>query len=161
MAIDEGLDTGPVFRCEQIDIGDDETAAQLRARLSALAASMLVEALSSGLRTPVPQAGEPTYAAKIEPADVMLDWTRSAVELHRIVRIGRAWTTWRGRRLLVHAAQVEAGTTGPPGSLDGTAASTGEGSLRLLTVQPEGRAAMPAIDWLRGTRPRPGELLGS
>ena len=124
---------------------------------------MLVDALAGGLGTAVPQQGPATYANKIEPADLYLEWSRSAVELHRVVRLGRAWTTWRGRRLLVLAARVspEAPPGGTPGSLAGDVAATGDGGLRLVTVQPEGRAPLAAGDWLRGARPRPGETLGT
>ena len=104
MAIDEGLDTGPVYRCEKVAIGDDETAAALVGRLAVTGAALLVSALDEGLGSPAPQRGEATYAAKITPEDLHLDWSQSAAELVRVVRVGRAWTTWRGKRLLVHQA---------------------------------------------------------
>lgn len=161
MAIDAGLDTGPVYRCEKVTIGPEETAEQLRGRLSGLAAQMLVEALDDGLRDPVPQTGEATYAAKLDPAELQMRWQRPAAELHRVVRVGRAWTTWRGRRLLVLEATVVAGNGGEPGSFGGTVVSTGDGGLELVRVQPEGRPALSADDWLRGARPKPGEVLGA
>ena len=124
---------------------------------------MLVDSLDRGLGTPVPQQGEPTYAGKIEPADLFLDWNRSAVELHRVVRLGRAWSSWRGRRLLVLDARLatDLAAGGPPGRLEGAVVVTGDGGLLLVTVQPEGRAPLAAADWLRGARPRPGEALGT
>jgi methionyl-tRNA formyltransferase len=163
MAIDEGLDTGPVYRCEQVEIGPEQTAAELRTDLTSLGAGMLVTALADGLGTPVPQDGTPTYAQKIEPADLFLDWEKPAVELHRVVRLGRAWTTWRGRRLLVLAARVSEPSPGAlaPGQLQGDLVVTGAGGLRLVTVQPEGRGPMSAADWVRGARPHPDESLGS
>ena len=108
------------------------------------------------------QQGTPTYARKIEPADLFLDWHRPAAELHRVVRLGRAWTTWRGRRLLVLAARVTDSPLGDlaPGQLQDDIVVTGDGGLRLITVQPEGRSPMAAADWLRGARPRPEEGLG-
>lgn len=162
MAIDSGLDTGPVYDCERVAIGAGETANELRARLADLGARMLVHALEAGLAEPVAQHGEPTYADKIGPEDLHLVWTRPADQLHRIVRVGRAWTTWRGRRLLVPEATVvpapEAGAG--PGELCGDVVVTGGGGLRLLRVQPEGKAAIAAADWIRGARPRTGETLG-
>ena len=161
MAIDAGLDTGPVYRCERVGIGAEETAAELRARLSELSARMLVEALDLGLGDPAPQQGEATYAEKVGPAELQLHWDQPAVALDRIVRVGRAWTTWRGRRLLVLAAKVVASPgAAPPGALVDTVASTGDGGLGLVTVQPEGRPPVRAADWLRGARPEPGEVLG-
>jgi methionyl-tRNA formyltransferase len=50
---------------------------------------------------------------------------------------------------------------GLPGQLDGTEVITGDGSrLRLITVQPEGKRAMAAADWLNGVRPADSERLG-
>jgi methionyl-tRNA formyltransferase len=78
--------------------------------------------------------------------------------------VGRAWTTWRGKRLLVHRAGVVA-ASGPPeelsaGYVRGALVATGEGELELVVVQPEGRPAMSASDWARGARLQPGERLG-
>ena len=116
---------------------------------------MLVGALSGGLGAPTAQQGTPTYAPKVEPADLFLDWHRPAAELHRVVRLGRAWTTWRGRRLLVLAARVTDIPLGDlaPGQLQDDIVVTGDGGLRLITVQPEGRSPMAASDWLRGAGP--------
>ena len=79
MQLEEGLDTGPVFACETVPIGADETAAELRARAGRRRApALLVATLDGGPRTtPEPQAGEPTYAAKLEPDDLRLDWAAS------------------------------------------------------------------------------------
>ena len=150
MDVEEGLDTGAVYRRQEVAVDPDETATELTDRLANIGAEMLVDALAEGLGPPVPQQGEPTYADKIEPEDLHLDWTRPAEELHRVVRLGRAWTTWRGRRLLVLAARAAAEVPGPPGTVNGDVVATGAGGLRLETVQPEGKRAMPAPDWLRG-----------
>jgi methionyl-tRNA formyltransferase len=163
MAIDEGLDTGPVYTCEALPIGAEESAGELRERLASLGASLLLTRLDTGLGTAVAQQGTPTYAGKIEPADLFLDWARPAIELHRVVRLGRAWTTWRGRRLLVLEARVvpEAPNADQPGALRGDEVVTGKGSLRLVSVQPEGRQPLTAAAWLRGARPGPDETLGT
>jgi methionyl-tRNA formyltransferase len=172
MAVDEGLDTGAVYRRRSVDIEPGETADNLRARLSSAGADLLVEALAggaAGLGTPVEQEGEPTYAAKIARADLRLDWSRPAWELERVVRVGRAWTTWRGKRLLVTAATAAAGPAelagagaGGPGALCGDLVAAGEGTwLRLVRVQPEGRQPLTAGEWLRGARVGPSEALGT
>jgi methionyl-tRNA formyltransferase len=142
MDVEEGLDTGAVYKRAEVPIGPEETAAELTQRLAALGAELLVSSLREGLGTPVPQEGEATYAAKIEPADLHLDWTRPASELQRVVRLGRAWTTHRGKRLLILDA-VAAGT-------GGVVVPTGDGGLLLRRVQPEGKKPMPAADWARG-----------
>ena len=161
MAVDEGLDTGDVYRCQEVDVGAAETAGELTDRLAQLGADLLVQSLGAGLGPPRPQEGEPTYADKITAADLHLDWAHPAVLLHRVVRLGRAWTTWRGHRILVLEAEPADGGPGPPGTLDGTVVAAGEGALRLITVQPEGRRPMAAGAWVHGARPGVGEALGA
>jgi len=165
MALEEGLDTGPVYACQRVTIGPEETAEELRDRLVEIGTAMLVERLAegpAGLGEPVPQAGETTYAAKLEHDELRLDWTRPAAELHRVVRVGKAWTRCRGKRLLVLRARVASGDRDrEPGTLEGTKVTTGQAALELVEVQPEGRAPQPAGAWLRGARPQAGERLGS
>ncbi len=132
MKLDEGLDTGP-----------HETAAELRARLTDVGTALLVELLRDGLPAPRQQRGEATYAEKLSPEELHLDWSRPPEELERVVRVGGAWTTFRGKRLKVHRARVS------------------EGVLDLLVVQPDGKGRIPASDWARGARWQPGEALGS
>ena len=161
MGLEEGLDTGPIYESVRLDIGPEETADELRARLVDTGTELLVRSLERGLREPVPQSGEPTYAAKIEPGELHLDWERPAIELHRVTRLGRAWTTFRGRRLIVGRARLaEATTELEPGQLDRTLVGTGEGALELVEVQPEGKGVQDAAAWVRGARLRDGERLG-
>lgn len=165
MALEEGLDTGPVYESREVRIGPEESAADLRARLVEVGTELLVRLLAEGLPRPVPQVGEPTYAAKIDPGELRLDWARPAAELHRVVRVGGAWTTFRGRRLKVLAARVADDRDGPPlgpGEIDarGLAVGCGEGALALVEVQPEGRAPQPAPAWRNGAHLGPGDRLG-
>jgi methionyl-tRNA formyltransferase len=162
MALEEALDTGPVYACTRVGIGSEETAEELRARLVEAGSDLLVRTLTEGLGEPVAQLGEATYAAKLDPSELQLDWSRPAVELHRVVRIGGAWTTFRRRRLKVVEARLNEGE-GPltsPGTIEATTVSTGQGQLELVVVQPEGKAAQPAAAWRNGARPQPGERLG-
>ena len=172
MALEVGLDTGPVYACAQLPIGQDDTAAQLRSRLSEIGTEVLRTRLREGLGDPVEQEGEPTYAGKIDPAELQLDWAQPAAHLHRVVRLGRAWTTLDGKRLLVLRATLGDGDpdgdgvpddhTAPPdpGTLDGLVVRCGDGrGLRLDEVQPEGRAAQPAKAWRNGLRPPPGSAV--
>lgn len=163
MTLEKGLDTGPVHAREVVPIGPDETADELRAQLVEVGTGLLLAQLADGLGAPVPQQGEVTYAAKIDPDELRLHWTQPAVQLRRVVRLGRAWTTFRGKRLRVLGARVpvESAGGGGPGVLDGLKVGTGDGSLELIEVQPEGREPMPAFAWRNGARPAPGERLGS
>ena len=156
MQLEEGLDTGPVYRCEVVPIGETTTAAELRADLVDTGTRMLVTELRAGLDVPQPQSGDPTYAAKIQPDELRIDWTRSPIELDRLVRLGGAWTTLHGKRLRVVAAEL-ADAAGPSSN-----ALRGDriGGLRLLTVQPEGKAAMPFEAFARGARLAEIEELG-
>ena len=159
MAIEEGLDTGPVYASQERPIGEEETLEEVRGALTEMGAQMLVELLAHGLPEPQPQVGEPTYAAKIEPEEHHLDWSRPAVELHRVIRLGLAWTTFRGRRLRVLRARVSAGPELAPGELDAGSVrvGTGAGALELVGVQPEGKGPQPAPAWRNGARLQPGE----
>jgi methionyl-tRNA formyltransferase len=159
MVVDHELDTGAIYRREVVPIGPDETLEELRMRLVGVGTDLLVDALAEGLGEPEAQIGEPVYAAKITSSDLRIDWSRPAEELHRLVRLGGAWTTFRNRRLKIHRAVPVAGGPGP-GRLDGVVAGTGVGGLELVEVQPEGRSVQAAADWLRGTRPGADEMLG-
>ena len=137
---------------------------------------LLDEHLSGGIKTlprPRDQVGTPSYAEKILPGELELRFDQPAWQINRVVRLGRAWTTYRGRRLgVVRARPVsedgpDEGSAGEavaadPGTLDGTVVAAGDGTrLRLVTVQPEGKRPMDAGDWVRGFRPEPGERLGA
>ena len=169
MDVEEALDTGGVHAVVETPLDDRITADQLRAELTRLGSELLVDTLAVGLGEAVPQSDQGvTYAEKLRTEDLELDWGRSAVDLHRIVRVGGAWTTFRGSRFKVLAADRidparDAGGQVPgPGLLDGTVAGCGDGgALRLVTVQPEGRPPMDAAAWANGARPGPDDRLGS
>jgi len=162
MALEEGLDTGPVYECVPIEIGPEETAEELRGRLVEVGTELLVRRLRDGLGEPHPQEGEPTYASKIEPEEHQIDWSRPAPELYRVVRLGQAWTTFRGRRLKVRRARLAPDISAlGTGELAGVLVGTGDGALELVEVQPEGKAPQPASAWRHGARPQPGERLGA
>jgi methionyl-tRNA formyltransferase len=161
MDVEEGLDTGGVYARRTLPIGPTTTADDLRRDLVSLGTDLLVDVLSRPLGVPAPQVGDVTYAAKIAPEELQLDWTRPAAELDRLVRLGGAWSTFRGRRLKVLAA-VPVDVSVGPGTLteDGTVVGAGVGGLRLDVVQPEGRAAMSWAAFANGARPAAGESLG-
>ncbi|MEY2477571.1 MAG: methionyl-tRNA formyltransferase [Actinomycetota bacterium] len=160
MALEEGLDTGPVYACERLDISADETAEQLRNRMVDHGVRLLLDTLERGLGTATPQEGDATYAAKLEHDDHHLAWDRPADELHRVVRVGRAWTSFRDRNFRVHRA-VPVDSEAGPGELDGLVVGAGDGrGLLLQEVQPEGKARQAAEAWRNGARIEPGERFG-
>lgn len=158
MQLEEGLDTGPVYACETLAISEDETADQLRDHMVDVGVRLLLDVIEGTLGTPSPQEGEPTYAAKLTHEDHRLDWNLPARQLHRIVRLGRAWTTFRGRRLLVRDARVLDGGF-DAGEIEGEVVGTGDGALELIEVQPEGRGPVEARSWVNGARIQPGERM--
>lgn len=159
MDVVEELDAGDVYACREVPIEARETAEHLRGRLVDVASELLLDGLAHGFGPPRPQTGESTYADKLTPDDLHLDWTRPAVELDRVVRVGNAWTTAGGKRLKVwtahpvevaEAARLCNGGGPPVGGLDGTTVRCGTGGLELVEVQPEGKRRMRAADWRRG-----------
>jgi methionyl-tRNA formyltransferase len=168
MAVAPGLDTGGVYASVATPIGEEESAASLRARLVVLACDLLEEHLAGGLAglpPPRDQSGTPSYAEKIDAAEREIDWDEPANRIRRVVRIGRAWTTFRGSRLHVleaaHADPVP-GSDAPAGTLVGGDVAAGDGSrVRLVTVQAAGRRPTAVSDWLHGVRPAAGERLGT
>ena len=161
MQLEETLDTGGVYSQAALRIPDGATLSELREALTYLGSGLLIRSLKKGLGKPEAQSGEVAWAPKLTTDDFRLDWKAPAEHLHRIVRLERAWTTLRSRRLQIADASVIAGSSLAPGEISGTVVGTGKGGLRLISVKPEGRRQMPAEEWLRGARLRGGELLGS
>lgn len=158
----EQLDAGDVYAREEVPIGDTTTAEQLREVLVGVATGLLLDVLDGDLPEPQPQVGDVTYAEKFSADDWRLDWNERAVVVNRWIRAGHAWTTFRGRRLRVLAAElVDAVDVGSavPGALadDGETVGTASGGVRMLRVQPEGKAPMTWPDFANGAHPEPGE----
>ena len=161
MALEETLDTGPVYWRHQVPIGPGDTASRLRSRLADDGAQRLVTSLREGLGAPEPQHGEATYARKLGPDDRYIDWTRPAAYIDRQIRVGGAWTTLDGQRFIIRAGTPSATThDATPGMLIGDAVATGRGFIRLETVQPAGRGQTDARAWLRGARLPDGARFG-
>ena len=139
MELEEGLDTGGVHACAEVPVRAGVTAADLRAELVSIGTDLLVDALSRPLGEPQPQVGEPTYAAKITPDDLRVDWTAPPEVIDRVVRVGGAWTTFRGDRV-----KVLAGHPGPA-------------AYHVDQLQPAGRGPVAFDAWRNGARLAPGE----
>jgi methionyl-tRNA formyltransferase len=164
MAVEEGLDTGGIYAEAEVPIGPDVTADELRHQLVAIGARLLVDTLAAGLAPPQPQVGETTYAEKLSSADFEIDWSRPAIEIHRLVRVGGAWTTFRGKRFKVWRAALDhahGSAALAPGELDHTRVGTGDGVLELVEVQPDGKGRQDATAWRNGARPATDERFGT
>jgi methionyl-tRNA formyltransferase len=178
MQMAAGLDTGPVFAVEQTDIGAHETSGELHERLAELGADLLARCLDSildGGLMPSPQnEAEATYAARINKADALIDWSRPALDVDRQVRAYHPWpvaeTVLDGERMRCWRSVVieEFTATDLPERTgcveavtnDGIDVRTGQGILRIVELQMPGRRRVPAGDFARGYDIL-GKVLGS
>lgn len=169
MAMEAGLDTGPILLSQAVPITAETTASMLQEALAQLGAKMMLEALegvAAGSLQPRPQADAGvTYAAKVERDDGRIDWQQPAVVVERMVRAFDPWpAVWfscRGERIRVRAAVVVE-AEGPPGTVldDEATVACGSHALRLLVLQRPGRAAMVAAAFQRGFPLPVGSSLG-
>jgi methionyl-tRNA formyltransferase len=179
--LDRGMDTGPILRTAEVTIDPDESAGELLDRLAVLGAPVLVAALRdlvAGVE-PSPQTDEgATLAPKIGRDDVAIDLTAPARVVADLVRSADpapgAHTTFRGEPLKVFRAppvareQLAAASGDPlpvPGTIvavdkRGPVVACGQGAVRLVAVQPPGRARMDGAAFANGYRPEVGERLG-
>ena len=161
MALEEELDTGAVYRRTDVEIDGDEDLEELRGRLVEIGTRQLVDALAGGLGEPVPQEGEPVYAKKITSAEREIDWTDDANEIHRRVRVGGAFTSFRGKRFKIYrTSRTGLGADLRPGAFDGLCVGTGVGALELAEVQAEGKPRQRAAAWRNGAQPTSDDRLG-
>jgi methionyl-tRNA formyltransferase len=163
MRMTAGLDEGPVIASIQLRIDALDTAGSLQERLSRAGAHLMVQALDKvakgeAVATPQSQEGA-TYARKIRPAETPIRWTRSAARVDGQIRglspTPGAWClapSERGPVRVKVLLSVLAEGDGPPGEIldEGLLVACGEGAVRLLRLQREGRGAQPAEDFLRG-----------
>ena len=175
MQMDAGIDTGDILLQEAVPLAEDETAETLAEKLSALGARLIVRAieeLEDGTLTRVPQEGETCYAGMLKKEMGLIDWKKPAEEIGRQVRGLLPWpgtyTFREGKKLIIGAVKAEKQEVPPnlaAGAVlradkSGLLVQTGEGALRILQIQPEGKKMMDAKAFLNGSRVSEGELWG-
>jgi methionyl-tRNA formyltransferase len=176
MQMDAGLDTGAILLQRATPIGVAETAAELTPRLAALGAQLLIETLAgieAGTITPQPQDdARASLAPILKREDGQVDWTMTAQEIFNRLRgflpFPGCYTFFNGQRLELVKARVEEDAVSglPPGVVsevtkDSLTIACGNGThLRVLEVQPAGKRAMLARDFLNGAALHVGTLLG-
>ena len=173
MQMEEGLDTGGIYACKTLPITDTTIGSDLWFALSPLGAELLVETLpkiAAGLQ-PAPQPEEGiTYAKKISNEERIIDWSKPAAEIDRLVRCFSprpgVRTQMRGKWLKLIAGEVlsddsDALSPGQVVSLsEGLDIACAVGSIyRVTELQPEGKKAMSAVDFLRGAQLNVGDQL--
>jgi len=160
MAMEAGLDTGPVFACDELAIGANETAGELHDRIAAAGGALLVRHLDDivcgGLASTPQDDALATYAPKIRSADAELDWTEPAEHLARKVRaynpVPGAWFVVGDERVKCWTAERAAAVDAPPGTVvvagkGGVDVSCADGVLRLQTLQRPGKRAVSAAEF--------------
>jgi methionyl-tRNA formyltransferase len=176
MQMDEGMDTGPIIAQRAIPITAAHTTGALTAELAELGAALLIETLPAWLAgelKPQPQADNlATLAPRLKKEEGAIDWTQPAVEIERQVRAFQPWpgtfTQGPPGQFKVLAAEVVFNVVDPDQSKPGTVfkhgrgvyVTTGQGALRLITVQPAGKKEMTAEAMLNGQPDLWGAQLG-
>ncbi len=163
MRMTEGLDEGAILSTARVGIEADDTAGSLMEKLAEAGAALLPQTLKAiergeAVETPQSEHGA-TYAKKIKTAEARIDWTRSAVEIDRQIRglspFPGAWfelQTAKGpARVKALLSRLGRGQGAPGEVLDAQLLiACGEGAVRLLHLQQEGRSVQAAEDFLRG-----------
>ena len=173
MYMDVGLDTGDMILKGEIAIEGSDNFETVHDKLGALGAELLVKTVSLIGEGKAPREAQDgtlaTYAAKIEKSDCLIDFSRSAREIHCLIRglspIPLSFThTADGKLLKVIAAErIDETCDAPAGAVvsleDGITVACGEGAVKLTTVLPEGKGRMPAADFVRGRKVSLGDIL--
>ena len=166
MQMDAGLDTGPILLQRSYELTQTETASMLYDALSRFGATLLVEAidlLAAGKMIARTQDGAyATYAKKLDKLEAHLDWSKSAIELERMIRAFNPWpiafTIFQGEPLRIGQASVMQGNASSlPGTIvsvskAGIEVATGQGVLQILTVQLPGRRMITVADFYNANR---------
>ncbi|MBR6909737.1 MAG: methionyl-tRNA formyltransferase [Lachnospiraceae bacterium] len=178
MQMDAGIDTGDMLYKVETEISDEDTFETLHDRLTGIGAEAIVEALpliESGELVPEKQDdSQSCYAKLIKKEMGKIDFNKSAAEVSRLVRGMNPWpsayTFLSGKQMKVWRVSVLPQTdenTGKavPGEIveltkDGITVKCGEGSVKILELQLEGKKRMAAKDFLLGAKPEVGSILG-
>lgn len=170
--MDVGLDTGDILAVKEVKIESDETGGSLFEKLAIAGGELIVETLpliESGSITPVPQDdSKSTYAKKLSKDMGNVDWSKSAIEIERLIRGCSPWPSsysyMNGKTLklwkaTVSESQGEAGVVSEV-TKDTITIGCGEGSLVIEELQLEGKKRMSVHDFLLGYHVEAGDRLG-
>ena len=173
MRMDIGIDTGDMIEKVEVPLDKEETGGSLFDRLAEEGAKLCVHTMAeieAGRATYTKQdESEATHTSMIKKQFGKIDWTKSAVEIERLVRGLNPWpsayTSLNGKTLKIWRASVEEADSGAKAGTivsiakDEIAVQTGKGILLLQEVQLEGKKRMPVDAFLRGYQLEKGALL--
>lgn len=167
MLMDEGLDTGDILLQRSLPINPSDNVGELTPRLARLGADLLLDTLQGledGRIAPMPQDDELATQARSLPRNFgAIDWSLPAPNIvnliHGVTPRPGAFTKLHDTQIKIWNAEVAQpdGKAGEPGQVievsnDGIAVAAGDGSVRLLEVQPASRKRMTSTDWARGSK---------
>ena len=167
MRIVEGLDQGEVYSRSEVSISATDTLESLRKRLVDSSLPLLISAVKNGAGHGVNQTGEVSYAKKISADELRIDWSTSAVQIDRLIRVGGAYTNIAGKRIKIVSAKISPNISAnqTPGAVSVISkheceVATSDGVISLTEVQPEGKSVMTVEVWLNGARIETGAVFG-
>jgi len=167
MRVVESLDQGEVYSRVEMPILSTDTLVSLRQKLLVASLPLLVNAVKNGLANGVAQSGEVLYARKILTSELQINWSSTATQIDRLIRVGGAYTHIGGKRLKIVKAKIveDSMSNASYGAITVVSrheceVATGSGSISLIEVQPEGKAIMKVDGWLNGARIETGAVLG-
>ncbi len=171
MYMGEGLDTGDIIEVYKTKVGENETSGELFDRLAKEGAKLLLhtlELIENGTAQRIPQnEEEATYASMLSKEICVIDWAKSASEVHNLVRGLNPWpialTTLEGKRVKIIETRVSSlrGKEGEIVALEPLTVACGEGSVEIRTLQIEGKRAMDSKSFLLGHRLSKGDKFGN
>jgi methionyl-tRNA formyltransferase len=174
MFMDEGEDTGDIILQETMEIDSSDSAETLSQKLAYLSASLIQKTLrlaQSGTIPHQPQdQSKASYAPKLRKEDGLIDWKKSAFEIHNLIRGTTPWpgayTTFREAiQLKIWESQIPESShpSAHPGTIvdilpdEGIIVATGDNDLAITTVQPASKSKMTARDFVNGYRIKSGD----
>lgn len=174
MYMDKGLDTGDIILQKSVHLPEDMNHGTLERLLAREGAELMVQTLQAIANGTAPRTTQEhqkaTYAGMIGREDEVVDWTKSAVQIHNQIRAlsprPGSFTTLRGKKMKLYASRVcDRTVLGSPGSVaamtkEGFIVQTGQGTLEVLEVQREGKNRIPAQEFLKGANLESGDRLG-
>ncbi|MCM1285577.1 MAG: methionyl-tRNA formyltransferase [Acetobacter sp.] len=173
MQMDEGLDTGDMLKVVKTNIGENETSEELFERLSVIGSNALIETLKeieNNMLSPISQKdSDSCYASKITKELSPINWTKSAAEIHNLVRGLQSWpcaaTSLNGKQLKIHKTVKSDKTSDIAGKIvDNKSVLTvccGDGKcIDILELQLEGKKRMDIKSFLQGNNIEIGQILG-